>query len=41
MLGPLFIILLYIFLYLHDDEIFLECNPMFAVDVLFSMTVDN
>ena len=36
-----FIILLYIFLYLHDDEIFSERNPMSAVDVLFSMTVDN
>jgi hypothetical protein len=33
---------LYIFLYLRDNEIFSELNPMFAViNVLFSMAVDN
>ena len=42
MLGPLFMYFVYfMFPYLHDDEIFSERNPMFAVDVLFSMTLDN
>jgi hypothetical protein len=43
MLGHLFMYLvyfIYIFIYLRD-EIFSERNPMFAVDVLFSMTVYN